>query len=98
MGLCGEGFDPRKSSIDAYAIKEYCIKLWGTYKRHNGFKWKVDGNPLEIETRIKEFNSVIYQRGQANSSICLTFAKRIIAERKDIKVTWVKFSKYISKD
>ncbi len=37
LGLCGEGFDPRKSSIDAYAIKEYCIKLWGTYKKAQWF-------------------------------------------------------------
>jgi hypothetical protein len=98
LGLCGKGFDPRKSSIDIYATKVNCVKPWGPHKGHNGCKWKVDGNPPEIETRIKEFNSVIYQKGQATSSICLTFAKRIIAERKDIKVTWVKFSKYISKD
>jgi len=60
LGLCGEGFDPRKFSIDAYATKTYCIKLWGLYKGHNGFKWKVDGNPPKIEIRIKEFNNVIY--------------------------------------
>jgi hypothetical protein len=60
LGLCGEGFDPRKSSIDVYATKTYCIKLWGPDKAHNGFKWKVNGNLQEIETRIKEFNSVIY--------------------------------------
>jgi hypothetical protein len=27
LGLCGEGFDPRKFSIVAYATKAYCIKL-----------------------------------------------------------------------
>lgn len=49
LGLCGEGRDPQKSSIDEYATKAECIKLWGPRKGHNGFKFKVDGNPLELE-------------------------------------------------
>jgi hypothetical protein len=54
--------------------------------------WKVDRNPLEIEAKIKELNNVIYQIGQTNSSICLVFAKRIVVERKGIKVNWVRFA------
>ncbi len=59
LGLCGKGFDPRKSSVIVYATKEKCVKLWGPHKGHNGCKWKVDGNPLEIEVRIKKLNNVI---------------------------------------
>jgi hypothetical protein len=86
LGLCGKGFDPRKSSVDAYATEAECVKLWGLHKGHNGFKWKVDGNLLEIESIIKKFNNVIYQRGQKNSSIFLAFVKGIVAKSKGIKV------------
>jgi len=51
LGLCGKSFDPRKSSIDTYAIEVECVKLWGPHKGYNGFKWKVDVNPPEIEAR-----------------------------------------------
>ncbi len=60
LGLCGEGLDPQKSNIDEYATEVECIKLWGPKKGHNGFKLKVDGNPLELEARIRHLNSVIY--------------------------------------
>jgi hypothetical protein len=49
--------------------------LWGPKKGHNGFKFKVDDNLLELEAKIKELNGIIYQRGQENTTICLAFAK-----------------------
>ncbi len=33
-------------AFDEYATEAKCIKLWGRMKRHNRFKFKVDGNPL----------------------------------------------------
>jgi len=48
LGLCGEELDLQKSSIDEYATKAECIKLWGPKKGHNGFKFKVDGKPTGI--------------------------------------------------
>jgi hypothetical protein len=63
LWLCGEGLEPRKFGINEYATKVEWIKLWGPKKGHNRFKFKVDGNPLELKAKIKHLNSVIYQRG-----------------------------------
>jgi len=75
------------------------VSNYGVFARgHNGFKWKLDGDLIEIEARIKELNNVIYQRGQTKFKICLAFAKRIVVERKDIKMNWARFAKQINKD
>jgi len=60
LRLCGEGLNPQKYGIDGYVTKVECIKLWGPKKRHNGFKFKVDGNPLELREKIRHLNIVIY--------------------------------------
>ncbi len=86
LGLCGKGLDPRKFNIDEFAIEANCVKLWGPRKGHNGFKFKVDGNLLEVEAKIKQLNGIIYQRGQANIAICLSFAKGIVVEREGAQV------------
>lgn len=62
LRLCGEGLNPQKYGIDGYVTKIECIKLWGPRKWHNGFKFKVDGNPPELKAKIRHLNIVIYQK------------------------------------
>lgn len=94
LGLPAKGLDPNHLQ-DEHVTRDECVKVWGPRRSRQGFIFKKSHPDTELNHRIEQLWSIIYQKKVREFG--WKFGKAILAEKKGIPIDWATFAVNIAR-